>query len=151
MSILNDFREAIAVQQRKEDEAYEEQIKLPIDERVEKGLAMNNLRVVFDFHDGAPNEWCPHLTHPYKFIRSAKVHCPNNISKFREGSQIMLSNGSAFFDFPIPINFSTHSRVSATLISVSSDIEYGPILTANASGRNLLPEHVEQGTNSKNF
>ena len=104
MSILNDFREAITVQQKKEDEAYEEQIKLPINERVAKGVTMNNLRVVFDFHDGAPNQWCPHLSHPYKFIRSVKVHCQNNISKFREGTQIMLSNGSVSFKMDIVLD-----------------------------------------------
>ena len=104
MSVLNDFREAIAVQQRKEDEAYEEQIKLPIDERVAKGVTMNNLKIIFDFHDGAPNQWCPRLNHPYKFIRSAKVYCQNNISKFREGAQVMLSNGSVSFKMDILVD-----------------------------------------------
>ena len=104
MSVLNDFREAIAVQQRKEDEAYEEQIKLPIDERVAKGVTMNNLKIIFDFHDGAPNQWCPRLNHPYKFIRSAKVYCQNNISKFREGAQVMLSNGSVSFKMDIVVD-----------------------------------------------
>ncbi|MDB4648593.1 DEAD/DEAH box helicase family protein [Crocinitomicaceae bacterium] len=104
MSVLNDFREAIAVQQRKEDEAYEEQIKLPIDERVAKGVTMNNLKIIFDFHDGAPNQWCPRLNHPYKFIRSAKVYCQNNISKFREGAQVMLSNGSVSFKMSIVVD-----------------------------------------------
>jgi len=101
MSVLSDFRDAIAVQQRKEDESYEEQIKLPIDERVAKGITMINLKVVFDFYDQAPNRWCPRLNHPYKFIRSAKVYCANNISKFREGTQIMLSNGSVSFKMDI--------------------------------------------------
>ena len=42
-------------------------------------------------------------------------------------------------------------RVSETLIEVKSVILYGPSLTANASGLNLLPAHVLQGTNSKYF
>ena len=104
MSVINEFREAIAVQQRKEDEAYEEQIKLPIDERVAKGVTMNNLKVIFDFHDGVPNQWCPRLSHPYKFILLAKVYCSNNISKFREGAQIMLSNGSVSFKMNIVVD-----------------------------------------------
>lgn len=101
MSILSDFREAIEIQQRKEDEDYDEQIKLPLDERVAKGVTMTNLRVVFKFYEDVPNQWCPRLKHPYKYIRSAKVYCPNNISKFREGAQVILSNGSVSFKMDI--------------------------------------------------
>ena len=104
MSVLSDFRNAIAAQQRKEDENYEEQIKLPIDERVAKGITMTNLKVIFDFYDYAPNRWCPRLNYPYKFIRSAKVYCTNNISKFREGTQIILSNGQISFKMDIIID-----------------------------------------------
>lgn len=101
MSVLSEFREAIAIQQKKDDESYDEQIQLPIDERVAKGVTMNNLKVVFDFFEHAPNQWCPRLNHPQKFIRSAKVYCQNNISKFREGGQVVLSNGSHAFKMEI--------------------------------------------------
>ena len=84
MSVLNEFREAIAIQQKKDDESYDEQISLPLDERVSKGVTMDNLRVEFEFFDHAPNKWCPILKYPNKFIRSAKIFCDNNISKFRE-------------------------------------------------------------------
>lgn len=104
MSVLIEFREAIEIQQRKDDEAYEEQIKLPIDERVAKGVTMNNLRVEFDFHPHAPNQWCPSLRYPYKFIRSAKIYCQNNISKFREGAQVVLSNGRFSFKMEIKVD-----------------------------------------------
>ena len=104
MPVLNEFREAIQIHQRKDDEAYEEEISLPIDERVAKGVTMTNLRVVFDFYDNAPNQWCPILTHPYKFIRSAKIYCPNNISKFREGTQVLLSNGQNAFKMDIVVD-----------------------------------------------
>ncbi len=101
MSVLSEFREAIAIHQKKDDEAYDEQIKLPIDERVAKGVAMNNIKVVFDFYPDAPNQWCPQLNHPYKYIRTAKIYCSNNISKFREGTQILLSNGNVAFKMDI--------------------------------------------------
>ena len=101
MSVLSEFREAIAIQQKKDDESYEEQISLPIDERVAKGVTMNNLQVVFDFFEHAPNRWCPQLNYPLKFIRSAKIYCQNNISKFREGGQVVLSNGSFRFKMEI--------------------------------------------------
>ena len=104
MSVLNEFIKAIEIQQRKDDESYEEQIKLPIDERVAKGVTMNNLKVEFEFYDHAPNQWCPHLSHPYKFIHSAKIFCQNNISKFREGGQVILSNGSNSFKMEIIVD-----------------------------------------------
>ena len=97
MSVLREFREAIEIQQRKDDEAYDEQMNLPLDERVAKGVTMTNLRVEFEFYDHAPNQWCPRLDYPNKFICSAKIYCQNNISKFREGAQVMLSNGRLSF------------------------------------------------------
>lgn len=101
MSVLNEFREAIEIQQRKDDESYDEQINLPIDERVAKGVTMNNLRVYFEFFDHIPNQWCPSLNYPSKFIKSAKIYCQNNISKFREGAQVILSNGIHRFKMEI--------------------------------------------------
>ena len=101
MSVLKEFREAIQIQQQKDDEAYEEQIALPLDERVAKGVTMDNLRVEFDFYDHAPNQWCPGLEYPHKFIHSAKIYCENNISKFREGAQVILSNKGQKFKLEI--------------------------------------------------
>lgn len=101
MQVLNEFREAIRVQQQKDDEAFEEQINLPIEERVAKGITMHNLKVVFSFFDEAPNPWCPNISYPEKFIRSAKVYCQNNISKFRVGAQVRLSNGAQSFKMEI--------------------------------------------------
>tara|TARA_R110000868_G_scaffold411461_1_gene704395 strand:- start:1604 stop:3439 length:1836 start_codon:yes stop_codon:yes gene_type:complete len=101
MSVLSEFREAIAIHQRKDDEDYDEQISLPIDEREAKGVTMTNLKVVFVFFDHAPNQWCPQLNHPIKFIKSATIYSQNNISKFREGAQVVLSNGSHAFKMEI--------------------------------------------------
>lgn len=101
MSVLNDFRQAIAIQQKKEDEGYEEQISLPLDERVAKGITMTHLRVEFDFFEYPPNDWCPSISPPQKFIKSAKIYCQNNISKFREGGQVVLSNGTRAFKMEI--------------------------------------------------
>ncbi len=101
MSVLNQFKEAIRIQQNKENESYDEQIRLPLEERVAKGVTMTNLKVVFDFHDHAPNTWCPRIDYPQKFIKSAKIYSNNNISKFREGAQVMLSNGRHSFKMEI--------------------------------------------------
>ena len=48
MSVLQEFREAIALHQRKDDEAFEEQMSLPLDERTAKGITMTGLRVEFE-------------------------------------------------------------------------------------------------------
>ena len=42
MSVLNQFKEAIRIQQNKENESYDEQIRLPLEERVAKGVTMTN-------------------------------------------------------------------------------------------------------------
>lgn len=101
MSVLSEFIEAIRIQQNKDDESYEEQIQLPVDERVAKGVTMTHLKVVFNFFEHAPNPWCPNLNFPLKFIRSARIYCDNNISKFREGVRVILSNGSHRFNMEI--------------------------------------------------
>lgn len=101
MSVLSEFRKAIEIQQEKDDESYKEEINLPIADRVAKGITMNNVRVEFDFFEHAPNKWCPNISYPLKFIRSARIYSQNNISKFREGGRVVLSNGNHSFDMEI--------------------------------------------------
>ena len=100
MSVLNEFRQAIAIQQRKEDEDYGEQMRLPIDERVAKGITMTNLRVEFDFYDYPP-QYCYPLPASQKYIRSARIFCQNNISKFKEGTTIIFGNEKISFKMEI--------------------------------------------------
>ncbi|MDN3205652.1 DEAD/DEAH box helicase [Algoriphagus sediminis] len=104
MSVLSEFKQAIAIQQSKENEAFEEQMSLPVDERVAKGITMTNLRVEFDFFEYPPNDWCPYIEAPQKFIRSARIFTDNNISKFREGGQVILSNGAKTFKMDIMVD-----------------------------------------------
>jgi len=101
MSVLNEFTKAIAVQQKKDDESYYEQIGLPLDERITKGIAIANFRIEFDFYDSRPNDWCPNIPSSQKFIKSARVFCQNNISKFREGGQVVLKSGRHEFKMEI--------------------------------------------------
>ncbi len=101
MSILEQFVEAVLIQQQKNDESYEEQIKLPVSERVAKGITMTNLKVEFTFYEDSPNQWCPYIEYPLKFIESARIYCQNNISKFREGTTVVLSNESYQFNMSI--------------------------------------------------
>ena len=102
MSVLEDFRHAIIIQQRKDDESYEEQMKLTVDERVAKGITMTNLTIEFEFHDEPrPNPYWGFLNYPQEYIKSARISCDINISKFRVGEQVILSNGSHKFKMEI--------------------------------------------------
>ena len=101
MDVLNVFQAAIDIEYTNNLQDFEEQKKLPLDERVAKGVTMSNLRVEFDFYDGMPNQWCYPLQGSQKYISSVRILCDNNISKFKEGSSVLLSNGSHRFEMDI--------------------------------------------------
>jgi len=101
MDVLKEFQAAIEIEHAKNLQDYEEQKKLPLDERVAKGVTMSNLKVDFDFYDGSPNQWCYPLAGSQKYISSAKIFCEDNISKFKEGSSVILSNGLHRFEMDI--------------------------------------------------
>lgn len=109
MDVLKEFQAAIEIEYAKNLQDFEEQKNLPLDERVAKGVTMTNLRAEFDFYDGLPNQWCYSLPSSQKYISSVKIFCDNNISKFKEGSSVLLSNGSHRFKMDIeedsPENF----------------------------------------------
>ena len=101
MNVLKEFQEAIEIEYNKNIQDFNEQEKLPIDERVAKGVSMVNLKVEFDFYDGLPNQWCYPLSNSQKYISSVKIICDNNISKFKEGNSVLLSNGTHRFEMDI--------------------------------------------------
>ena len=101
MNVLKEFQDAIEIEYKKNLEDFKEQNKLPLDERVAKGVTMTNLRVEFDFFEGLPNQWCHPLSGSQKYISSVKIYCDNNISKFKEGNSVVLSNGSFSFEMGI--------------------------------------------------
>jgi DNA replication ATP-dependent helicase Dna2 len=101
MDVLKEFQAAIEIEFAKNLKDFEDLKKLPLDERVAKGVTMNNLRVEMDFFDGLPNQWCNPLPGSQEYILSVKIFCDNNISKFKEGSSVVLSNGSYRFEMDI--------------------------------------------------
>ena len=101
MNVLKEFREAIEIEYKKNLADFNEQMQLPIDEQVAKGITMSNLKVKFVFYDDTPNQWCPPLPNEYKYIFSAKISCEINISKFKEGSPVILSNGEDNFEMDV--------------------------------------------------
>lgn len=101
MDVLKEFQAAIEIEHKKNLEDFEEQMNMPLDERIAKGVTMSNLRVEFEFFDGLPNQWCSTLPSSQKYISSVKVFCDNNISKFKEGNSVLLSNGAYRFEMDI--------------------------------------------------
>ena len=86
MDILKEFQGAIDIANRKNIEDYEEQMKLPLDERIAKGSTMANFAVDFEF------------LLDLGLFSAVKIICENNISKFKEGSNVILSNKSHSFE-----------------------------------------------------
>jgi DNA replication ATP-dependent helicase Dna2 len=101
MDVLKEFQAAIEIEFAKNLEDFEEQQKLPLDERVAKGVTMTNLRVEMEFFNELPNLWCSPLSGTKEYIFAVKIFCENNISKFKEGSSVVLSNGSYRFEMDI--------------------------------------------------
>lgn len=101
MNVLDEFQKAIEIEYLKNLEDFKEQMKQPLDERIAKGITMSNLRVEFDFYDDLPNPWCSSLSGSQEYILSAKIFCDNNISKFKEGNSVLLSNGIHKFEMDI--------------------------------------------------
>jgi DNA replication ATP-dependent helicase Dna2 len=96
-----EFQAAIEIEFAKILEDFKEQQKLPLDERVAKGVTMTNLRVEMEFFDELPNPWCSPLSGSKEYIFAVKIFCENNISKFKEGSSVVLSNASYRFEMDI--------------------------------------------------
>jgi DNA replication ATP-dependent helicase Dna2 len=101
MDVLKEFQAAIEIEFAKNLEDFKEQQKLPLDERVAKGVTMSNLRVEMEFFDELPNPWCNTLSGSKEYIFAVKIFCDNNISKFKEGSSVVLSNGPYRFEMDI--------------------------------------------------
>lgn len=97
MDLLQDLRNALAIEQKHNDAEFNRIMKMPIADRVNKGYSLQNLNVEFEFFDGAPNRFCPRLGEGQRFISRANIHCVYNIMKFREGDQVYLSHGSHRF------------------------------------------------------
>jgi len=101
MDVLKEFQAAIDIEFAKNLEDFNEQQRLPLDERIAKGVTMANLTVEMEFFDELPNQWCSQLYGGKEYIFAVKVFCDNNISKFKEGSSVVLSNGNYRFEMDI--------------------------------------------------
>ncbi len=101
MEVLSEFIDAITIESQKKIDEYNSQMGLPPNEREAKGVLMRNLQVKFEFFDGIPNTFCDELEYPLAYIKSATIICENNISKFKEGSSVILSHGKFAFEMEL--------------------------------------------------
>lgn len=101
MSFIDDLTEAIEIQQRRQNSDYNEMMEKPLQERVNKGHTLANVDIKIDFHHDAPNDFCPDLYGNDKFINTVTVKCGDNVSRFREGAPVILSNGRHRFKMTI--------------------------------------------------
>lgn len=150
MNVLKEFQAAIEIEFAKNLDDFKAQQKLPLDEKVAKGVTMTNLSVEMEFYDGAPNQWCYPLSGSDEYIFSVKIFCENNNSKFKEGSSVVLSNGSYSFEMDIEedstenfilkpndfnvkqcyINCNSYPRNNWEINAVNTDISTKLLLTA---------------------
>lgn len=101
MDLIQDLRNALEIEQKQNDAEFERIMELPISERVNKGYSLQNLDVEFEFFDEVPNPYCPRLNVRQKYIYQAKIHCDNNMMRFREGDHVWLSHGLHHFKMEI--------------------------------------------------
>lgn len=122
-SLIDDLTEAINLQQERKDRDYRELMQKPLQERVNKGHTLANIDIDIDFHSGAPNGFCPMLRGNDAFINRVTISCGDNVSRFREGSLVILSHGSHRFKMAIE-----EDRLSEmVLVSGDFDVKYNYI------------------------
>ena len=100
-SLIDDLTDAINLQQDRKDRDYRELMQKPLQERVNKGHTLANIDIEIDFHTVAPNSFCPMLRGDDAFINRVTITCGDNVSRFREGSPVILSHGSHRFRMTI--------------------------------------------------
>lgn len=101
MEVLSEFKRAIEVESKKNAEEYTSVMSLPLNERVAKGVTMANFTLKFDFRDLPPTPWDGPIDFPLSYINTAQIICEKNISKYKEGSSVILSNGIHRFKMEI--------------------------------------------------
>jgi DNA replication ATP-dependent helicase Dna2 len=101
MEVLKEFKEAIKLESEKNAAEYASVMALPLNERVAKGVTMVNFSLVFDFRELPPSPWDEPIEFPLSYINSAHINCEKNLSKFKEGSTVILSNDRFTFKMEI--------------------------------------------------
>ena len=101
MDVINEFKQAIEIESQKNTEEYALVMALPLNERIAKGVTMSNFILKFDFRELPPTPWDQPIDFPLSYINTAQIICDKNVSKFKEGSSVILSNGVHKFKMEI--------------------------------------------------
>lgn len=96
-SLIQELVEAIDLQQQQQNRDYDERMQKPLSERIVKGYTMANLSIDIDFYNGLPNQWCSYPCVGKQYIDTITVKFKENISRFREGATVRISNGIVSF------------------------------------------------------
>lgn len=96
MTLLETLQNTIREQEKNQNDEYNSIMELRLQERVNKGYAISNVSVYISFYESTPNNWCPPLIPTLKYIDTVKIQNNNNNSRFREGTQIILSHGNDY-------------------------------------------------------
>lgn len=92
MEVLNEFRQAIQIESKKNAEDYALVMALSQNEKIAKGVTMANFTLKFDFRELPYNQWNETIEFPLSYINTVQIICNENKSKFKEGSTVILSN-----------------------------------------------------------
>jgi DNA replication ATP-dependent helicase Dna2 len=101
MEVLKEFKQAIELENKRNAEEYSAIMALPLSEKIAKGITISNFTLKFEFRDLPPSNWDEPIEYPLSYIDTAQIFCENNISKFKEGSSVILSNGRYNFKMEI--------------------------------------------------
>lgn len=96
MTLLETLYNTIEEQEKNQNDEYHSIMGLRLQERVNKGYAISNVSVQISFYENTPNNWCSPQIFPLKYIDTVKIQNNNNNSRFREGTQVILSYGDEY-------------------------------------------------------
>ena len=101
MEVLQEFKQAIKIESERNAADFSLLMALPPNERVAKGVTMANFTLTFDFRELPPSPWNEPIDYPLSYINSVHIKCEKNITKFKEGSSVVLKNGTYNFKMEI--------------------------------------------------
>ena len=93
MSLLKVLENTIDFEAKAQNIEYESVMQSKLQERIQKGYTMVNLKVDVEFFEETPR-WCSRLSGTFKYVNKIRVRSDMNNSKIREGVQVVLTNTS---------------------------------------------------------
>ena len=101
MEVLQEFKQAIKIESERNAADFASLMALPPNERIAKGVTMANFTLTFDFKVLPPSHWNEPIMYPLSYINTVHIKCDKNITKFKEGSNVVLKNGEHNFKMVI--------------------------------------------------